>query len=226
MADFRTEYQKIYETLRAAIMSGEYVPGERLPQRRLAQRYGTTTITVREALRFLEQDGLIAIEPKWGAMVAEITPERIRGRYVVREALEGMAARLVASTITEAERPALVELAERCDRELVAVGLSRQQKAALHYALHELIVRTTRCRELVESITRTNLQTVLMSNAYHIDWEHDDPHRHRTLVQSLLSGDPDQAEATMRAHVRDGCAMELAALEKGQGWPPELREPR
>ena len=45
-------------------------------------------------------------------------------------------------------------------------------------------------------------------------------------MQSLLSGDPDQAEATMRAHVRDGCAMELAALEKGQGWPPELREPR
>lgn len=215
MADFRTEYQRLYETVRTAIMAGEYAPGQRLPQRRLAERYGATTITVREALRFLEQDGLIAIEPKWGAMVVEITPERIRGRYVVREALEGMAARLAAENVTRAERRPLMELAERCDRDLVAGRISRLEKANLHYALHELIVQATRCRELIESIRRTNLHTVLMSNAYHIDWEHDDPHRHRTLVESILSGDPDRAEATMRAHVRDGYRMELAALEKG-----------
>jgi DNA-binding GntR family transcriptional regulator len=222
MADFRTEYQKVYEAIRNAIMNGEFVPGQRLPQRRLAERYGATTITVREALRFLEQDGLIAIEPKWGAMVVEITPERIRGRYLVREALEGMAARLAAESLTEADRAPLVELAERCDRELVAEGLTRHEKANLHYALHERIVKTTRCRELIESITRNNLHTVLLSNAYHIDWQHDDPHRHRTLVQSILSGDPDRAEATMRAHVRDGYRMELKALEKGKG---EAHEP-
>lgn len=217
MADFRTEYEKVYESIRNAIMAGEYTPGQRLPQRQLAQKYGTTTITVREALRFLEQDGLIAIEPKWGAMVVEITPERIRGRYLVREALEGMAARLAAETMTEAERKPLMELAERCDRELVGEGLSRQDKANLHYQLHERIVRATRCLELIASITRNNLHTVLLSNAYHIDWRHDDPQQHRKLVESLLSGDPERAEATMRAHVRDGCTMELAALEKGRG---------
>ncbi|MCK5006974.1 MAG: GntR family transcriptional regulator [Spirochaetales bacterium] len=93
MADFRTEYEKVYEAIRNAIIAGQYVPGERLPQRKLAEKFNTTTITVREALRFLEQDGLILIEPKWGAMVVEITAEKIYGRYIVREALEGMAAR-------------------------------------------------------------------------------------------------------------------------------------
>lgn len=223
MADFRTEYQKVYEAVREAIMAGEYTAGERLPQRRLAEKYGATTITVREALRFLEQDGLIAIEPKWGAMVVEITPERIRGRYLVREALEGMAARLAAASITEAEKRPLKDLAERCDRELVGEGLSRREKANLHYELHERIVSTTRCQELIESITRNNLHTVLLSNAFHIDWQHDDPHRHRTLVQSILSGDPERAEATMRAHVRDGYRMELAALENGRGAARESR---
>jgi len=216
MADFRTEYQRLSETIRSAIMAGEYAPGQRLPQRRLAEKYGATTITVREALRFLEQDGLIAIQPKWGAMVVEITPERIRGRYLVREALEGMSARLAAESVTEADKPALVELAERCDRELVAEGLSRKQKASLHYELHERIARASRCPQLIESIMRNNLHTVLLSNAFRIDWAHDDPHRHRTLVESILSGDPDRAEATMRAHVRDGCRMELAALEEGK----------
>ncbi len=216
MADFRTEYQKIYEALRSAIIVGEYAPGQRLPQRQLAEKYRTNTITVREALRFLEQDGLIAIEPKWGATVVEITPESVRGRYVVREALEGMAARLVAAGISEAEKQPLMELAEQCDRELVADRLSRGEKARLHYQLHERIVNATRCPELIKSITRSNLQTVLLSNAYHIDWPHDDPHRHRTLVESIVSGDPDRAEAVMRDHVRAGCRMELSALEKGR----------
>ena len=215
MPDFRTAYQKIYEVIRNAIIAGEYSPGERLPQRRLAQKYQTTTITVREALRFLEQDGLISIEPKWGAMVVEITPQKIRGRYLVREALEGMSARVAAQNIVEAEKGPLRELAERCDRELVRDQLTPQEKANLHYSLHEFIVRITRCPELIESIMRNNLHTVLLSNAYHIDWEHDDPHRHRTLVESILSGAPDRAEATMRQHVRDGFSMELRALEKG-----------
>ncbi len=216
MADFRTEYQKIYEAIRSAIILGEYAPGERLPQRRLAEKYSTNTISVREALRFLEQDGLIAIEPKWGATVVEITAESIRGRYVVREALEGMAARLAASSITEAEKRTLMQLAEECDRELVADKLSRKEKARLHYRLHEGIVNATRCPELIKSITRSNLQTVLLSNAYHIDWQSDDPHRHRTLVESIVAGDADRAEAVMRDHVRNGCRMELAALEKGR----------
>ncbi len=77
MADFRTEYEKVYEAIRNAVIAGQYAPGERLPQRKLAEKFNTTTITVREALRFLEQDGLVSIEPKWGAMVVEITPEKI-----------------------------------------------------------------------------------------------------------------------------------------------------
>jgi DNA-binding GntR family transcriptional regulator len=215
MADFRTEYEKVYEAIRSAIMTGRYAPGERLPQRKLAETFDTTTITVREALRFLEQDGLILIEPKWGAMVVEITPEKIYGRYIVREALEGMAARLAAENVTGEETRELLDLALECDRELVGDRLSRQDKASLHYKLHERIVNITRCPELIQSITRNNLHTIILSNAYHIDWRHDNPERHRTLVQSIVSGDPDRAECTMREHVRDGFTMELKALQGG-----------
>jgi DNA-binding GntR family transcriptional regulator len=215
MADFRTEYQKVYEAIRNAIIAGRYVPGERLPQRKLAETFDTTTITVREALRFLEQDGLILIEPKWGAMVVEITPEKIYGRYIVREALEGMAARLAAQNVTEEEKRELMEMAAECDRELVSDQMNRQDKAGLHYKLHEKIVNITRCPELIRSINRNNLHTVILSNAYHIDWRHDNPERHRTLVQAIVSGVPDRAERTMREHVRDGYAMELKALRNG-----------
>lgn len=213
MADFRTEYEKVYEAIRNAVIAGQYAPGERLPQRKLAETFNTTTITVREALRFLEQDGLILIEPKWGAMVVEITAEKIYGRYIVREALEGMAARLAAENITDDERSELMDMAAECDRELVSNRMSRQDKANLHYKLHEKIVTITRCPELIQSINRNNLHTVILSNAYHIDWLHDNPERHRTLIQGINSGDADRAERIMREHVRDGYKMELKALQ-------------
>ncbi|MBE3037609.1 MAG: GntR family transcriptional regulator [Chloroflexi bacterium] len=214
MPDYRTEYQKVYEAIRNAIMDGEYAPGERLVQRHLAKKYRTTTITVREALRFLENAGLVVIEPRWGAMVHEITAERIRGRYVVREALEGMAARLAAVNIVNMNwKNELLALAERCDTELPQDRLSRREKANLHFMLHEKIVQLSANEELICSISRISLHTILLSNAYHIDWTSDDMHRHKKLIIALASGDPELAEATMRAHVRDGCRMEIKALE-------------
>lgn len=213
MPDYRTEYQKVYDVIRNAILAGEFKPGERLPQRKLAKKFKTTTITVREALRFLENDNLVVIEPKWGGTVVEMTPERLRGRYVVREALEGMAVRLAGANMTAEEKQRLRELATHCDSELLAARLSPQQKASLHYSLHNLIVQMTRCEELITSINRNSLYTILLSNAYHIDWSHDDPHRHRNLVEIIISGMPDDAEQAMRAHVRDGYAMELQALQ-------------
>ncbi|MDY7030092.1 MAG: GntR family transcriptional regulator, partial [Spirochaetota bacterium] len=81
MASFRTEYQKVSDALRDAILRGDFSPGERLPQRKLADQFGTTTITVREALRTLCSEGLVEIEPKWGATVVELSPLKLEGQY-------------------------------------------------------------------------------------------------------------------------------------------------
>lgn len=219
MADFRTEYQKVYENIREAILAGDFKTGDKLPQRKLAEKYSATTITVREALRSLENDGLIVIEPKWGAMVTEMTPEKIQGRYIVRAALEGMAARLAAKKINESEKKELLSLARRCDRELIGNKLNRQEKANLHYQLHKKIVEITKCNELIRSINRINLQAIIFSNAYHIDWSHDIPDRHSKLVQTIISKNPDFVEKVMRLHVEDGYKMEIKALDKSLPIP-------
>ena len=90
-----TLIEKGYRNLKKAIISGEFCPGQSLPQRKTAERFGITTITAREIFRKLEHDGLIEIEPKWGASVTELGPEQIKGKYLVREALERMSARLI-----------------------------------------------------------------------------------------------------------------------------------
>lgn len=213
MPDFRTEYQRLYELIRDEIISGNYTPGEKLPQRKLASQFNSNIISVREAFRVLENDGLILIEPKWGAMVVEITQEKFHGNYIVREALEGMAARLAAEKIKDEEKNQLLKLAANCDKILIENNVCRNDKAKLHYSLHEKIVNITRCTELIQAIKRHNLYTIILSNAYHIDWHGDDPQRHRNLVQAIISSDPDKAESKMREHVRIGYSMELKAIK-------------
>jgi len=149
-----------------------------------------------------------------GRNVGKNTPGKKRGRYIVRSALEGMAARLASKKINKNEKKELLQLAQKCDRELTGNKLNRQEKAALHYSLHRKIVEITGCYELIHSINRINLQTIILSNAYHIDWSHDEPNRHKTLVEAIISEDPDLAEKAMRLHVENGYKMELKALDK------------
>lgn len=208
----KTESQKAYEAIRGAILSGRFKPGDRLPQRRLADEFGATTITVREAFRSLENEGLVAIEPKWGAMVVEITRERVFGRYVVREALEGMAARLAAGHITPVVREELLSQAAQVDKTLVRDDVGAAEKAHIHYQLHERIAELSECDELRVQLRKLNLHTIILSNASILDWSDYTDEWHQTLVRVISEGDPDEAEKMMRIHVRRGFEMESKAL--------------
>jgi DNA-binding GntR family transcriptional regulator len=212
--DFRTDTQKVADELRESILQGEFSPGDRLPQRSVAERFGTTTIVAREALRAIAGEGLVIVEPRFGAMVEEVTSERLRERYIVREALEGMAARLAASNILGEERNDLVILADECDRELPGDKLSRHDKGRLHTKLHEFIVVIARSGELQRLLNGIYLHSMIVANAYHIDWKNDEAKCHRTLVDPIVKGDGDKAEEIMRVHVRRGLEMELGALGK------------
>jgi DNA-binding GntR family transcriptional regulator len=214
MPQYKTEAQKVYEAIKEAILSGRFAPGDRLPQRRIAEEFDATTITVREALRSLETEGLVVIEPKWGAMVEEITPDKMFGRYVVREALEGMAARLASRNITSTIQEELLERARELDRELIRDDLSPHKKAHIHHQLHKRIAELTQCDELRSLLNKINLHTIILSNAYHIDWHTYDADWHQYLVKAIISGDQDLAERTMRLHVQRGYEMEMKALER------------
>ncbi len=213
MSGRKTESQKAYEAMRHAILSGRFRPGDRLPQRRLADEFGATTITIREAFRSLENEGLVAIEPKWGAMVVEITRERIFGRYVVREALEGMAARLASGHITPIIREELLSRAAQVDETLVRDDVGPTDKARIHYELHERIAELSECDELRIQLRRLNLHTIILSNAFLLDWSDYTDEWHQTLIRVIAAGDPDEAEKMMRIHVRRGYEMESSALE-------------
>jgi DNA-binding GntR family transcriptional regulator len=115
--DRSTLRERALGALRAAITSGRYRPGDHLGEVELAGGLGISRGTVREALRHLEQEGLVEAGPRGRLRVNSLSGDEIRGLYRVRAALEGLAATTIIRSPRRAEavtalRAALDELAE------------------------------------------------------------------------------------------------------------------
>ena len=117
--------QQVLERLRAAIIGGQLAPGQRLIERELTEMTGVSRTVVREVLRQLESEGLVAIIPHKGPVVRELSAGEARDLYTIRGALEGIAARLfhqrrgrIAAFAPEETR--------RISRDLAAKGAAQQ----------------------------------------------------------------------------------------------------
>jgi DNA-binding GntR family transcriptional regulator len=105
--------QQVLDGLRQAIISGRLTAGSRLIERELTEMMGVSRTVIREALRQLESEGLVAIIPNKGPVVRELSLEEGRDLYSIRAVLEGYAARLFAEKATEAQMSQLVGALDR-----------------------------------------------------------------------------------------------------------------
>src|SRR5438309_8831957 len=92
-----------YGALRGAIRLGHLRPGERVVEAEIARQMGISRGPIREAVRQLEQDGLVEYQPRRGVIVTALTRERVLDAYAVRAQLEGFAARLATTCATPAD---------------------------------------------------------------------------------------------------------------------------
>ena len=106
-AEGQTLAEQVYHRLSADILSGALAPGAKISEPALAQQYGVSRGPLREALHRLQERKLITRSANQGARVVKLTPETLVELFAVREALEGMAARLAALNATEADIAAM-----------------------------------------------------------------------------------------------------------------------
>ena len=114
-----TKADRAYEGLRRAILTGVLEPKEQINPKEVASEFGMSVIPVREALRRLEQEGLIVIRPHIGAAVRELPVAELRENLLIRSELEALAARLAAPLMDEAvlaELQALLNTMAKCIR--------------------------------------------------------------------------------------------------------------
>jgi DNA-binding GntR family transcriptional regulator len=113
--------RQVLEELRRSIIAGRLSPGARLIERELIAMMGVSRTVVREALRQLESEGLVAIIPNKGPVVRELTLDEAKDLYSIRAVLEGLAARLFVQN-ADNNRMADLEAAVNAVREAYELG--------------------------------------------------------------------------------------------------------
>ncbi len=204
----------VYEGLRDEIVGGKLMPGAALSRRQIASRYGTSYISVIEAMTRLENSGLVEAEARQVARVRKITLETIEEDYVLREAFETQAIRLACATAIPAEIDELYRLAEAVDSRVASGGTKGardRQGPLLHWQFHRRVAEISRSRALIRELERIELLRRLQANWYFTPEIPDEPRCHSVLVDPIKNRDLLEAEAAMRRHVRRGLEKELLA---------------
>ena len=104
--------ERVYGELEEAILSGEFKSGEALTELSLSEKLGVSRTPVRSAIHRLAEEGLIAITPNRGAVVIGVTEQDLIDIYKIRIRLEGLAAAMAATKMTDEEKKALAESVE------------------------------------------------------------------------------------------------------------------
>lgn len=108
--------EKLKETLEERIVTGQYLPGMRLDETELATEFSVSRTPVREALIQLAFYGLIEMRPRRGAIVTEVTPQKLYEMFEVMAELEAMSGRLAARRHTETDLKDILEAQTACEK--------------------------------------------------------------------------------------------------------------
>ncbi len=222
-----TSAEKAYRVLLKEILESRLPRGEFLSQRKLAELAGTSVISVREALKQLENDGLLELIPRWGFRIPEETRQRIIERYALREAIEVMAAYLLSLHIDEGNAAELSRMAGECDLMRTDDPAAIDRFAARHRELHLFIAGCTGMTILRHQLERLNLRSLRYQSAKAAwagdveDWRF----WHRSLAGEILSGDPQRAQEAMHRHIRHGLYHDLRLFDRTRNDTDAVQDP-
>ena len=209
---------KAYKILKDLIISGELPPDEFLSQRMLAKKVNGSVISVRGALRRLENDGLIESVPRWGVRIPKETEETIRDRYFIREILEAGAVERIVAAGNPEDAQVIRQAAATCDQMTIPDPKLIPVFAEKHLDFHICIARRSRSPLLVRFMERLNIKSMMLINAkrgWARGFEKSTTH-HMDLADCILSGDRQQATKAIIQHVRKGLKAEREAIEQGK----------
>lgn len=196
---------RVFDQLRQAIVEGEIPAGSKISEPVLAARYGISRGPLREAMRRLESSNLVDRKPNVGARVITLSSDQLLEIYVIREALEGMAARLAAEHMSDAAIAELKQLLAHHRSEVAREDWQTyfQQEGDLDF--HFRVAQGTGNRRLIG---------ILCNDLYHLarmyrcqfgmksDRARDALQEHELIADAIAERDGELAEWLTRRHIR------------------------
>ncbi|MNZ90510.1 HTH-type transcriptional repressor CsiR [compost metagenome] len=194
----------VFRRIQSAIVRGDIAPGSKISEPELARAYGISRGPLREAIRRLEGQRLLVRVPHAGARVVSLTQAELIELYEIRESLEGMACRLAAERMSEAEIEELRRVLEthQSDEAFQAGRGYYQQEGDFDF--HYRIIQGSGNRTLSNLLCNELYQLVRM---YRIQFSAT-PNRprqafaeHHRILDAIADRDGELAELLMRRHI-------------------------
>jgi DNA-binding GntR family transcriptional regulator len=205
-----------YAAIRRHILDGTLPPGTRLVEHKLTESLGVSRTPLREALRRLEQDGLIERQAGGGLLVTELTIDDLKEIMGIRGALEGYCARLAGERITAAELDAL-----QAAHDDAAGAIQRDD-------LEALIAANTRFHDGIDAASRSprcigminDIREWVLSYRSEVLVDEETRRRsydqHAEIIVALRAGDGGHVEQLVRDHIAEVAERLVEARERAR----------
>ena len=192
----------VYEQLKLQILTGKISPGTRMMEVELADEMGVSRTPVREAIRKLEKEGLVTIEPRRGAYASDISVKDMVDTLEVREDLEGLAAALAAERMTEEQMEELIQITRKYSE---AIKNSDTEKIiGYDEQFHKHIVACSGNKTLIQLSETVQELALRFRYLFYDDFSRYEnmPVEHRKIIDAIKGGDAETARQTADNHVK------------------------
>jgi DNA-binding GntR family transcriptional regulator len=223
---FKSVNEMVTDQLREAILSGEFAEGEYLRQQSLAQRYGVSEIVIREALRHLQNEGLVGIQRRKGAHVSQLSADEVNELYELRILLEELITRHAVTNCSEEDLErarSILEAGENEGDPIRWLDLNRE--------FHNTLFRPSKRTHLMKFANdlRLRMERYLRLSLGILHGFDVAQREHRDILDAYTAKDAELAARRVGAHLRrtaDMIATFLASHGHVRSRPEPRRVPR
>ncbi len=206
---------KVYEILKKSIIFQEILPGEKIDEEAIAKQLGVSRTPIRETLCRLENEGIVKIVPRRGAFVVKHSREKITEIMMVREALEGFAARLAADNVSKQAIEQMRSLFRDFSESNIRDRSREYTQADLEF--HNFVIKTSKNNLLINLMNTLNdhVQMLRLLTVTHEGRPEQSLIEHFNIIEAIEKKDPSLAESLMREHIRNVRESALKNFEAG-----------
>lgn len=195
-------HNQVYDILINTLLEGEYAPGERIVETKLADKFGVSRAPVREAIRMVIKDGLIVQNGNF-LYVYQTTIQDIINVYQCRSSLESLAARLAAKHITN-------DQLQHLSNNIIETRAALKDKAVnevvrLNTEFHDLIVLGSQNEQLVQLMGGIRKKVLYMRNSVFRHFYRKDQYldEHELIYKAIEQKNEQKAEEEMKIHINN-----------------------
>ena len=191
----------VFKTLREAIVTGELKPGERLMEIKLANEMGVSRTPVREAIRKLEQEGLVHLTARKGAEVAPINAKDLKEVLEIRKALEGLACQMACQNATSEDLMKLEDYNQDISKAIEDNDI--EKIARLDVRFHEQICILSGNTQLIQILSRLKEHLYRYRLEYIADIKNKNTiiEEHSRIIQDMIKKNEKAVRKDIEHHI-------------------------